>query len=742
MISAFRELASELRRDLFSSKIIPALSAGMTSGLGLVVAQLAFGSLIFFGALEAYSSQGIGLILFGNFAACLVMALTSSYRGTIGGLSPALIVIMATIVSSIEASEEALFVTAASALIISAVFTGLCCLMIGHFRLARLMRFIPYPVAAGFLSGIGGAVCLAGLSLMGVQGQWWVDAINLDSPMFWILFPGVIYGILLYYAIKRWGHALILPVSTAVLVGAYHIVLGTLGITGGEARAVDLLLTSTADGQLWPSILPADIVRVEWAAIFAQTPNLLALTLIAFISIILNIAGLELAVNQEMDWNKEFKSTGYASIFAGFGGGTVAAIIISGSLRSKLLRAGTRLNGVIASIVMGTVLIFGDKLLEIVPTALIGGILIFAGWGLLDHGLIQNYKRLPLIEFGVILAIFLTIILVGLIEGVAAGMLIMLVFFVVRLSRVDPIESQFTAHERHSNKARTVPERTILLQEGGRVKVCRLRGYIFFGSIGTLMSQLKEALKERPQPLCLVLNFSAVSGLDFSALNELSRFLRTATKNDVQFILSGVSEQLRSALERTLVASTFSELIFEANENSALERCEDIILMAWNRKAASVQGRRTILLEDAADNLESYLERQIHFEALMEQLHEWLTPREYAAGDSLPDGDELQLLISGRVSAYDSSGKRLHQFSPGTAIRPTVALEKQPASIVADTACRTMVMTPDAQNWLEKNKKELTLKLYRYLLAGHFEVHTTSTSDTSESNSNNSDQSS
>jgi SulP family sulfate permease len=742
VISAFLELASELRRDLFSSKMVPALSAGLTSGLGLVVAQVAFGSLIFFGPLEAYSSQGIGLILFGNFAACLVMALTSSYRGTIAGLSPALIVIMATIASSIETSEETLFVTAASALIISAVATGLCCLMIGHFRLARLMRFIPYPVAAGFLSGIGGAVCLAGLSLMGAEGQWWPDAINLNSPKFWILFPGVTYGILLYYAIKRWGHALILPVSTVILVGAYHIVLGTLGITGSEARGIDLLLTSTADGQLWPSILPADIVHVEWAAIMTQIPHLLTLTLIAFISIILNVAGLELAVNREMDWNKEFKSTGYASMIAGIGGGTVATIVVSGSMRSKLLRAGTRLTGVIASIVIGAVLIFGDKVLEIIPTALIGGILIFAGWGLLDHGLIQNYKRLPVIEFGVILAIFLTIVFAGLIEGVGAGMLIMLVFFAVRLSRVDPIESQFTAHERHSNKARTVPERTILLQEGGRVKVFQLRGYIFFGSIGALMNQLKEALKERPQPICLVLNFSAVSGLDFSAINELSRFLQTAIKNDVKFILSGVSEQLRSALKRTVVASTFCDLIFEANENSALERCEDIVLMAWRRKAASARGRRTVLLEDAADSLESYLERQIHFEALMEQLHEWLTPRKYAAGDSLPDGDELQLLISGRVSAYDSSGKRLHQFSPGSAIRSAVALGKQSSSIIADTACRTMVITADTQNWLEKNKKELTLKLYRYLLAGHFEIHTTTTSETSESNSNSSDQSS
>lgn len=44
-------LASELRADLLSAKAVPALSAGFTSGLGLLVAQIAFGSLIFSGAL-------------------------------------------------------------------------------------------------------------------------------------------------------------------------------------------------------------------------------------------------------------------------------------------------------------------------------------------------------------------------------------------------------------------------------------------------------------------------------------------------------------------------------------------------------------------------------------------------------------------------------------------------------------------------------------------------------------------
>ena len=47
----FRDLASELLADILSNKAVPALSAGLTSGLGLVVAQIAFGSFIFSGPL-------------------------------------------------------------------------------------------------------------------------------------------------------------------------------------------------------------------------------------------------------------------------------------------------------------------------------------------------------------------------------------------------------------------------------------------------------------------------------------------------------------------------------------------------------------------------------------------------------------------------------------------------------------------------------------------------------------------
>ena len=67
-------------------------------------------------------------VLFGNFASCLVIALAGGYLGTIAGLSPALVIVMAAIGFTMDAEGDALFVTTAVVLIISAVAPGMCCL--------------------------------------------------------------------------------------------------------------------------------------------------------------------------------------------------------------------------------------------------------------------------------------------------------------------------------------------------------------------------------------------------------------------------------------------------------------------------------------------------------------------------------------------------------------------------------------------------------------------------------------
>ncbi|MDE0145835.1 MAG: SulP family inorganic anion transporter [Nitrospira sp.] len=724
MKSPLRQLADVLRADIPPSARLPALSVGISSGLTLLAIQVAYGTFIFSGPLAPHSYQGVGLVLFGNFAACLLIALFGGYRGAISGLSLLLVFVMSTIAATMEAEGEKLFATTACALTISAVATGVCCLLIGRFRLANLLRFIPYPVAGGFVAGIGGAVCLAALSLMNANPDGSTASALLEPTALWTWLPGFAYGIALYAAQRRWENPFILPTSVILAIGAYHLALSALGLSGDEARAAGLLLTSTAQGNLWPALWPADLVYVDWSAIVGQLPNMLTLVVIALICVIMNTAGLEVATDADLDWDREFQVTGTASIVTGLGGGMVATVIVPASFRSKLFRATSRLTGVIAACVVGTALLLGDGMLELVPTAYIGAMLVFTGLGMLDEGLVRSRKHLPGSEYAIIFLIFVVIIFFGLLEGVGAGAVATLVFFAVRLSRVDPIASHFTARKHRSNKARSIPDRTILLAEGDQVQAYQLQGYIFFGSVGALADGLTKSLEGPSRASCLMIDFTHVSGFDFSAVNVVARSVRRANTAGVQVVLSGLSEKLRLSLERNVAPAVFAELWLEPNTDLGLERCEELIIAAWRADAAKMEQRRTSLLERTAEDLERQLERQVHFEDLIEALQPWLASRDYAAKEILASSgipcEGLQLLVSGHASVQDSAGTRLRQCRPGDVIwlaDPTAGVR---TTVVADEPCRAMLLTPSARRWLEEHEQGLIIDLYRYMFADHF----------------------
>lgn len=721
-ISAVSRFANELSADVRAKKTTPALSAGITAGLGLLVAQVAFATFIFSGALSPYTSQGIGLILFGNFAACLIMATTAGFRGVIAGLSPALVIGMAVFGSTMTLQGHALFVTVCATLILAAVVTGVSCYLVGKFRIANLLRFIPYPVSAGFVAGIGGAVCLAAMSLLGTEIRWNSihELLQPSAAVRWG--PGICYGVALYAALKKWGNPLILPLSVVFVVIGYHLALAAIGITSDEARTMGLLLTSTTEGNLWPVLGFTDLALVEWMAIVKQIPNMLALILVAYICVILNIAGLEVATNQELDWNREFRAGGTATFVAGLGGGTIATVVIPASLRSKILGGTTRLTGIVAALVIATALFVGDGLLEFVPTLLVGGILVFAGLGMLDEGLLKSSRQLPLSEFGIVLMIFLTILTLGLLEGAGVGVLATLVLFVVRLSRVDVVKAHFTARERRSHRTLSIPERAILLEEGSRAQAYLLRGYVFFGSVSTLVDRVRTSFASPTRGHCLLIDFEEVTGFDYSAINVFSRLLQELDSHDVNIVLSRMPNSFSAGLERNIPPQTYERFHLEANMEKALERCEDIVIGQWEKRQTSEEHAR--LLRQTSDELVAKLNRQEAFEELIEKMPLEFDQRSYLPDETLFSSenqtDSVQLLLSGQVSAYDATGVRLYQLGPGEVLTPTRAQSEFVSSVVADGSCSTLVLTPSALNHLEHSHPELALELYKYLFTHDF----------------------
>ena len=712
-------LVVELWNDIRSPMLLPAISAGLIAGLALLVAEIAFGGFIFSGALSPWFSQGVGLVLFGNFAGCLLIALLSGYRGVISGLPAAPMAVMVLIGAGIETEADRLFITTVAALVSAAVAAGLCCVLIARLRLAELLRFIPYPVAAGVVAGTGAVVWLAAMSLMGASVDWNAPAAILEPAMLWKWGPGAAFGLALFVVMKRWRVPQIMPAAFLIAGAMFHLALAVLEISGEEARAGGLLFAGAAGGNLWPAFAFSDLLLVDWAAVAARIPDMMTLIVVAMIYLVMNLAALELAASEELDWNREFRSAGVASVVAGAGGGTFSCLIVPPSLRSKMLGATSRLTGIVAALVLGAALFAGDAMLELVPVPLIGGILFFTGLGMIDEGLAKSRARMTWTEYLVVLVMFAAITVLGFLEGVGAGLLATLVFFAVQLSRVDPIEARFTTAERRSSKARPVPERAILRAEGDRVRGFRLRGYIFFGSAILLASSLRQSIDGDSRQVGVILDFSEVSGFDSSAVTVLCKFFRAAQAAKVQVVLSATDARFRDAVKRSLPPAAVSRLLFEPNEDRALERCEDMVI-ATTRADSSTRKLRSWLLRRTGEGMERHFERQIDFESIVEALEPWLAIRECAAGEVIVAPGEAQdgllLLQSGRVSAYDKGGARLYQLGPGDPLRTSDARNGSAAALLTDEPCRVAELTPPARAWLEEHEGERILALYRYLI--------------------------
>ena len=607
---------------------------------------------------------------------------------------------------------------------LSALATGLLFGLVGWFRLANLSRFIPYPLMGGFLAGLGWFLVLSSVSITcGITLNWETLPELLESDTVWRWGPSLAFALALLVVTKLRPHYLVLPASVVLAVGLCHAVLILLGISVEEASAAGILFVGLPADASWPPVQLGDFDHVNWGVVASQFPGILGVTLIALMCFVLNAGALELGSGAELDMNKEFRVEGVANLVGGLGGSAPGCNTAVMSLVSHVTGAETRLTGVVMAFALGVVLFFGGDVLVILPKPLLGGLVLFLGLGLLNDWLVASRKTLPWTDYGIVLAVSLVIGVFGFLEGVGVGLVAAVIFFVVRFSGVDVIGASFTARDRQSKRSRSATHRAILRDHGERVRAYRLRGYIIFGNASPMGTHLKQALSADPAPLCLLLDFAAVSGFDVSAANVIFRSVRTARSRGTHIVLSAVAEHVRSILRRGLPESEWRGLIFEEDLDRGLERCEDLVIAEWDRLHAGSDDARNALFGLSIDHAVRELERQASFEALTERLKPWLQVRAYEAGETIVARGErqegMQFLTQGRATArVEDAGARMDEYGPGDVLVAEAAFGDHAAeiSVSAVELCRTVLMTPSARRSLERDDLELTVELDRYLI--------------------------
>jgi SulP family sulfate permease len=239
-----KSFASELLADATSRKIIPALSTGVIAAILLVIVELSFVAMVYSGSLSTLATRGAGLSLCGGFLICLFAALTRGFKAAVSLPQDAPAAVLSTMALTIaaslgeNASMDAKFMTVAAVLTLSAFLNGVAFFIIGRFRLANLLRFMPFPVVGDFLAGTGWILVVGGMAVMcGVPVS--LDTLaGLTAPgmiLKWL--PGGVYGVALFAITLRYSHFLILPGSLVAGVVLFYAAFAAAAFDGYTAPA-------------------------------------------------------------------------------------------------------------------------------------------------------------------------------------------------------------------------------------------------------------------------------------------------------------------------------------------------------------------------------------------------------------------------------------------------------------------------------------------------------------------------
>jgi SulP family sulfate permease len=91
--------------------------------------------------------------------------------------------------------------------------------------------------------------------------------------------------------------------------------LGLLVTGTSFARAADLgLLLGKVGAATWQPFNPALLLAADWSSLFGQSGNVAILLALTLVSVMLNVSSLELAINHDVDVDRELRSAGFANV--------------------------------------------------------------------------------------------------------------------------------------------------------------------------------------------------------------------------------------------------------------------------------------------------------------------------------------------------------------------------------------------------------------------------------------------
>ena len=417
---------------------------------------------------------------------------------------------------------------------------------------------------------------------LSLPGEQFLQLFQQQMLLQWV--PGSCFGLLLLILLRRYHHFLLMPALVAGAIILFYSALFVTHTSIAEAQAFGLLLKAFPSGSLWHPLSFSILIQADWSLILPQISQMVAVMLITVISILLNATGIELAIERDLDLNRELRVTGIANLASGLGGGIIGFHTLGLSILSySKLGARSRLVGIFIAVGVAIILFAGGSVISLFPKPVLGGVALLLGLDLLIEWVYDAWFKLSKADYFIVIFILLVIGAVGFLQGVGVGLVMAIILFVINYSQVKVTKHTLSGATYQSQAARSFQQRRLLQAEGSQTYILELQGFLFFGTANKLLTQIRQRLQQ-PDLLPLkfvVLGFRTVTGLDSSAVLSFTKLQKIAQQQQLSLVFTHLSPKLQRQFQQggVLQAEHSSCQIFPDLDRS-LEWCEDQILDA------------------------------------------------------------------------------------------------------------------------------------------------------------------
>lgn len=471
-----------------------------------------------------------------------------------------------------------------SGLMISTIMAGIMLLFMGIFQMGSIIKFVPYPVIAGFTGGIAVVIFSTqisdffGMNLQNIPShfidKWVYYAHNIQNIDLWSLGLAVLGVLLIVYSHKISGKipgallAILILTPLAILLKNYGLAENVKTIADSYT-----LPNGLPKFALPEFIIPAGMTLTEYIRELLSPAFTIAM--LGAIESLLSAMVADGVIGDTHDSNTELVAQGVANIVVPFFGGIPATGAIARTMTNINNGGKTPVAGIIHAIFLLLVMLIFGQLIGYIPMPCLAAILVIVAYNMSGWRTMVAMRHHPRSDFAVLLiTLFLTVIF-DLTIAIEVGLLLAIVLFLKRTNENTTIRSFHHEIDPSDNALSSMQNPTTKLEIPSKAEIYEIDGPYFFGIANKFDDIMRTTAASKH--LVRIISMRKVPFMDSTGVKNFEILCEKAKKEKITIIICGANSKVMKILTKSGVAKIIGKENFCLHFDTAIERAKEII---------------------------------------------------------------------------------------------------------------------------------------------------------------------